>query len=225
MLTIAKLGGSDGASRSPSYYTSVVASGQEDYYAGRGEAPGEWIGQGAAELGLSGEVDADDLGALMAGRAPGSEAQLRRPFGERAVVGFDLTFSAPKSVSVLYGIGERGVPDAVRRAHDGAVAGALSYLEREACLARRGKGGACQVAGEGFVAGAFRHRTSRAGDPQLHTHAVVCNLTRGPEGRYSALDGRALYRQAKTAGYLYQAELRARLSGALGVEWGRSSGA
>ena len=101
MLTIAKLGGSDGASRSPTYYTSVVASGQEDYYAGRGEAPGEWIGQGAAELGLSGEVGADDLAALMAGRVPGSGEELRRPLGERAVVGFDLTFSAPKSVSVL----------------------------------------------------------------------------------------------------------------------------
>ena len=60
----------------------------------------------------------------------------------------------------------------------------------------------------------------RARATQLHTHAVVCNLTRGPEGRHSALDGRALYRQAKTAGYLYQAELRARLSGALKVEWG-----
>ncbi|MCA1697504.1 MAG: relaxase domain-containing protein [Actinobacteria bacterium] len=98
MLTIGKLGGSDGASRSPTYYTSVVASGREDYYAGQGEAPGEWVGHGAAELALSGEVEADDLAALMAGRRPRSGEQLRRPFGERAVVGFDLTLSAPKSV-------------------------------------------------------------------------------------------------------------------------------
>lgn len=220
MLTIGKLGGSDGAARNPSYYTSVVASGREDYYAGRGEAPGNWVGQGSAQLGLSGEVGEDDLAALMGGRRPGSSEQLRRPFGERAVVGFDLTFSAPKSVSVLYGLGDEGVSEAVRVAHDGAVGAALEYLEREACRARRGKGGLEQVPGEGFVAGAFRHRTSRAGDPQLHTHAVVCNLTRAPDGRYTALDGRALYHQAKTGGYLYQSELRARLSDALGLEWG-----
>ncbi len=219
MLTIGKLGGLDGASRSPSYYTSVVATGREDYYAGRGEAPGEWVGQGAAVLDLSGEVDADDLGALMEGRRPGSQDQLRRPFGERAVVGFDLTFSAPKSVSILYGAGDEQLSRAVREAHDGAVRAALGYMERAACRARRGHAGVERVAGEGFAAGAFRHRTSRARDPQLHTRAVVGNLTRGPDRRWTALDGRPLYHHAKTGGYLYQAELRARLSGSLGVEW------
>jgi conjugative relaxase-like TrwC/TraI family protein len=58
--------------------------------------------------------------------------------------------------------------------------------------------------GSGFVAAAFRHRTSRAGDPQLHTHVLVANMTRGADGRFSALDGQQLYAQAKTAGTLYQ---------------------
>jgi conjugative relaxase-like TrwC/TraI family protein len=70
-----------------------------------------------------------------------------------------------------------------------------AHLEREACRARRGAGGARQAVGEGFVAAAFRHRSSRAGDPLLHTHVVVANATRGPDGRWTALDGRELYRQ------------------------------
>lgn len=98
-----------------------------------------------------------------------------------------------------------------------AVGEALAYLERAACRARRGKGGVQRVRGR--VAAAFRHRTSRAGDPQLHTHVVVGNLTEGPDGRWTALDGRLFYKHAKTAGYLYQAALRAQLTERLGVRW------
>ena len=105
------------------------------------------------------------------------------------------------------------------RAHEAAVAEALGYLEREACRARRGRGGAVPVDGHGFVAAAFRHRSSRAGDPLLHTHVVVANATQGPDGRWTALDGRMLYRHAKTAGYLYQAALRAELIERLGLRW------
>ena len=76
-------------------------------------------------------------------------------------------------------------------------------------MARRGHGGAVLVRGRGFVAAAFRHRASRAGDPLLHTHVVIANVTQGPDGRWSALDGRLLYRHATAAGYLYQASLRA----------------
>ena len=64
----------------------------------------------------------------------------------------------------------------------------------------------------GLVAAAFRHRTSRAGDPQLHTHVLVANLGRGPDGRWSALDGRRLYAHARAASFVYQAVLRAELT-------------
>jgi conjugative relaxase-like TrwC/TraI family protein len=79
---------------------------------------------------------------------------------------------------------------------------------------------ACQVAGDGFVGAAFRHRSSRAGDPHLHTHVLVANMTRGPDGRWATLDGRHLYLPAKTAGYLYEANLRLELTRRLGVGWG-----
>ena len=95
---------------------------------------------------------------------------------------------------------------------------ALGYLEREAGEVRRGKDGRDRLPGGGFVAAAFRHRTSRAGDPQLHTHVLVANMTRGSDGRWSALDGRQLYLQAKTAGTLYQAALRDQLA-PLGLAW------
>ena len=80
--------------------------------------------------------------------------------------------------------------------------------------------GTVTIGGEGFVAAGFRHRTSRAGDPHLHTHVLVANLTRGTDGQWATLDARHLYLHAKTAGYLYEAHLRAELTHTLGVAWG-----
>jgi conjugative relaxase-like TrwC/TraI family protein len=135
------------------------------------------------------------------------------------VAGFDLTFSAPKSVSVVFGVGEAELRHSVRRAHDHAVVEALGYLERSAAAVRRGSGGLMVEQADGFVAAAFRHRTSRVGDPQLHTHVVVANLGRGVDGRWSALDGRRLYEHARAASFAYQAVLRAELTREIGVEW------
>ncbi len=123
MLSIGKLGG---GARSERYYIDAVARRREDYYTGAGEAPGQWLGQGADALELSGEVDADGLAALMHGRDPQSGAELRRTLREGSVTGFDLTFSAPKSVSVLYGAGSDAVSGQAREAHDRAVRQALA---------------------------------------------------------------------------------------------------
>jgi conjugative relaxase-like TrwC/TraI family protein len=137
--------------------------------------------------------------------------------------GLDLTFSAPKSVSVLYGLGSDEVAAQVRAGHEAAVAAALGYLERTAGHALRGHQGdgatARRVPTQGFIAAAFGHRSNRCGDPQLHTHVVVANMLLDESGRPSALDSRELYRQAKTAGFLYQAALRHELTSRLGVSW------
>jgi ATP-dependent exoDNAse (exonuclease V) alpha subunit len=122
-------------------------------------------------------------------------------------------------VSILFGIAESEVMREVIPAHEAAIAEAMGYLEREACGVRRGHAGAIAMSGQGFVAAAFRHRTSRAGDPLLHTHVVVGNVAQGEDGRWSALDGRLLYRHARTAGFLYQAVLRAELTERLQVRW------
>src|SRR5829696_6463939 len=184
-----------------------VASGVEDYYLGGPEHDGLWLGAGAAALGLRGAVGSEPLLRVLAGEHPATGAPLGRVLAERRP-GFDLTFSAPKSVSVLFGVGDDGLRAVLRDAHDRAVADALAYIEREAAVTRRGPGGVQQIAGNGFVAAAFRHRTSRAGDPQMHTHVLVANLTLGADGQWSTLDGRRIYAHAKTAGYLYEARRR-----------------
>jgi conjugative relaxase-like TrwC/TraI family protein len=202
------------------YYLDTVASGVEDYYTGAGEAPGQWVGRAAALLGLEGEVVGDDLHAVLASRHPDTGDRLTRAQGAPKVPGFDATFSAPKSVSLLFAIGSPEVSNEVRNAHDTAVDRALEVLEDETARARRGKGGLTQVGADGFVATAFRHRTSRAGDPQLHTHVLIANVVHCPDDdRWSALDARPLFGWAKTAGYLYEAQLRAELTRRLGVTW------
>src|SRR3954470_12522518 len=217
MLSLGKLAAGPDAGR---YYEEAVAHGREDYYPGEGEAPGRWIGAGSAGLGLSGTVEDGAVGRLLAGEDPRAGALLGRQIREGGVAGFDLTFKAPKSVSILFGISEPDLAGALREYHEAAVSDALGYLEREACRARRGHDGVIQVQGEGFVAAGFEHRSSRAGDPLLHTHVVVANRTRGPDGRWTALDARPLYRHAKTAGFLYQARIRHEVSERLGLEWG-----
>jgi conjugative relaxase-like TrwC/TraI family protein len=151
--------------RQSRYYEQQVAQGRDDYYSGRGEAPGRWTARGSEILGLVGEVDADGFMALMDGRHPQTGERLKRVGGRSKVAAFDLTFSAPKSVSVLFAVGERPLADALVQAHEAAVDAALGYLEREACRVRRGRGGVRREAGEGFVAAAYRHRMSRAEDP------------------------------------------------------------
>lgn len=212
MLSIGKL-----AAGQESYYLDSVASGIEDYYTGAGEAPGRWVGAAAQDLGLAGEVAAEDLRAVIAGLDPITGTRLAR--ANRKLPGFDLTFSAPKSVSVLWALATPATSAAVVEAHEAAVEAALGYLEREAAVVRRGRNGVHQLPASGLVAAAFRHRTSRAGDPQLHTHLVVANAGRGPDGRWGALDGRLLYGHARTAGFLYRAQLRHELTTRVDVSW------
>ncbi len=133
--------------------------------------------------------------------------------------GLDLTLSAPKSVSVLWALGSTSTTTAVAAAHDAAIAATVAFLERTAVKARTGHNGVGQVDGEGLIAAAFRHRTSRAGDPQLHTHVVVANATHCEDGSWRTLDARWIYGYARTAGFLYQAELRRQLTARLGVSW------
>jgi conjugative relaxase-like TrwC/TraI family protein len=135
--------------------------------------------------------------------------RLRASERDPKVAALDLTFSAPKSVSVLFAVAPREVAGELIACHEEAVGAALGYLEDEAVMVRRGSGGKHAERAEGLIAAAYRHRMSRALDPQLHTHVVVANLARGSDGRFTALHGAPLYRAAKTAGFLYQAHLRA----------------
>jgi conjugative relaxase-like TrwC/TraI family protein len=138
--------------------------------------------------------------------------------------GLDLTFSVPKSVSTLFALGDPQLVEQVRAAHRAAVEQTVQYLEGLCARAARGHHATGQpqrrIATNGWAAVAFEHRASRCGDPQLHTHVVVPNLVCGVDGRWSAWDTSAAYRQASTGGYLYQAVLRGELTRRLGVSWG-----
>ncbi len=208
-----------------SYYTDTVARGVEDYYAGHGEAPGKWVGSGSSATGLDGEVTAEDLALLFDGVHPGSGESLGALYNVRQgadrVTGWDLTFSAPKTVSALWATAGGEVGMAVREAHAAAVATGIDYLEEHAAFARQGKAGVRQVDTDGYVAAAFVHRSSRTGDPQLHTHVLVSGRVRCGDGVWRALDSRALHRQLKPAGMVYQAALRVELTARLGVKWDR----
>ncbi len=214
MLTITEL-------RDAEYVISSVALGLDEYYAGIGEAPGIWTGRFAPHLGLEGVVDAEDLRAVVEGHDPRSGADLLAGRRRRRVNVFDATFSAPKSVSLLWGLGRPGTADVVSRAHTEAVSVALSFLEDHAAVARQQtKGVRRRVATAGFAVAGFFHRTSREGDPQLHTHCLIANLVRRPDGSHVAFDANPLFDWAKAAGTVYQAELQRLLSQELRVAWG-----
>ena len=296
------------------YYIGEVATSAEDYYTGRGETAGRWVGSLAEEIGLRGEVDPDDFRAVLAGQGPftgeqlvhrkrsaaseTSEIRAERPFdvlqaasalgvsgqyvrrllqeGERyseqlAVAsdgqevpapkhyligersrgdvkesgpvpwtisgaelqrfaasrtekkfrpGYDLTLRPPKSVSVLWALGGNQIAGTVRDAHTAAVDQVVSYYEQHAVRARSPQSGR-RVETHGMLAAAFDHRTSRAGDPLLHTHVVTANMTRfdtdDEKGVWRAVESSALFDHAKAAGCLYQAHLRYELSRRLGV--------
>lgn len=213
MLSVARLKADRRA-----YYCDELAAGLEDYYLGIGEAPGHWVGRGAQILGLAGAlVDSEGFDAILDGRDPTTGTELAEH--SVRVLGYDATFCAPKSVSVLYGLGSPAVAAQVRAAHDAAVRAALAAYEDVACRARRGHAGAVVVEADGFVGAAFGHRTSRSGDPHLHTHVVLAHPVRYA-GRWTAMDGRRCFPCAKPVGHLYEAQLRAELTRRLGVEWG-----
>lgn len=222
-MSIAKLGCEQGRYYVDGAHGRVDAvdsiGGAEDYYGEGGAAPNAWIGAGARRLGMAGPVSSDELRWLLEGCHPGTRELLRKRLGPLTNAAIDLTFSAPKSVSVLFGVGGPAIEAAVRRAHDRAVEEALCYMDRHAAAVRRGRNGVRVLSAEGFVGAAFRHRTSRAGDPQLHTHVVVANMALGPDGRWTALDGRRIYAHAGVAGCLYQAVLRGELTRELGLAW------
>jgi conjugative relaxase-like TrwC/TraI family protein len=200
------------------YYTRELATDHEQYLSGHGESPGRWYGAGAASLGLEGEASPAGFQAMFEGRDPTTGELLGRPHGRNAVPAFDVVLRPTKSVSILYGLGDPATGRAVLRAHHAGLAEAVAYLDGH-LGARRGHGGVQHVSGQGLLAVGFDHRTSREGDPLLHTHLVIANRVQGPDGRWTALDGRDLYRHRLAADAIYRATYQRELVRTLGVEW------
>jgi conjugative relaxase-like TrwC/TraI family protein len=148
-----------------------------------------------------------------------SRAPLGRPFGDRkgAVAGYDLTYSAPKSLSVMWALTQ---DERLVHAHDTAVAAAMRHLERFGSTMRiRAANGRLHPDSQGLIFASFRQTTSRADDPQIHTHVVVSNKVQNDDGRWYALDAQYLMKHARVAGAIYQSVLRNELAHELGVAW------
>jgi conjugative relaxase-like TrwC/TraI family protein len=241
MLTIAKL-----SRWSINYYNDTAKAvgraatdaqkaggGLGEYYTEHDTRTPVWLCAGdthtAAQLvGLTdiqragGEADTEVVARwLDDGVAPNGE--YGRAFGTHGVHGFDLTFCAPKSVSLIRALRADGVADkAVAAAHATAISEAMEYLAVHAGYTRTHN----PVTGEkdlvrlpGLVAIAYQHETSRAGDPHLHTHVIVPNRQARRDGQLVSIDGTSLYHEARAAGVIYQATLRRELHRLLGVEW------
>ena len=203
------------------YYTGTAG----DREAARAKAAehrraSEWYGQAAKALGLAGKtVSAAVFERLLQGHVPGTDIRLgrKRDGKHEHRPGFDITFSAPKSVSLAALLPTRKHPRgdrAVLRCHDEAVKATLEWIE-ETLLQTRGydpeTGRRPRVTGHGMAAALFRHVASRNLDPQLHTHAVVANMTRDAEGRWKSIEPTQLHRNAVLIGTYYRDQLARRL--------------
>ena len=205
--------------RTGRYYLADLSRSPEGALTPEGGWP-QWIGPGAARLGLVGPVDPSQFTLALSGRHPTSGRPLVARQGR--IAGYDLTFAAPKSVSVLAGLADPVTATAVVAAHREAVEAAMSYVADRAVAVRRGSGDDRVVEpADHVLAVGFTHRVSRALDPHLHSHVVVANVARVPDGRWTGLDSRGLFAHAAAAGQRYDAELRHRLGRRLGLGWCR----
>lgn len=150
------------------------------------------------------------------------ESEEHRAGDRHAVAGFDLTFSAPKSVSVLWALADADTQARIVEAHHAAVRETLELLERHVAATRVGKDGVTQADVAGLIAAAFDHWDSRANDPQLHTHVVVSNRVKTLiDSVWRTLDGKPLYDAVVALSAHYDVVLRDRLTGTFGLAWER----
>jgi conjugative relaxase-like TrwC/TraI family protein len=297
------------------YWLDQIAKDREQYFSGKGESPGRFVGEAAATSGLHGEATAEQVRAMFRGLDPAtgeqrctplwradprsklSAAPLLAKLKERAaaqgveqldtlatskalagdvrsvqaagkpgasgrvkvetiervsrkvlgidphtlygehfdrawqhkgkridarVAAFDHCFSSPKSVSLLAAAGDQRVRRELAAGRAEALTLAVGYLERHGIGVRRDHNGTDRYPATGGLLGvAFEHRMSRAGDPDAHTHVLVQNAARGPDGRWTALDSDRLYAHLMAADHLYLAAERAALTERLGVRWTR----
>lgn len=196
------------------YYQKLA---QEDYYLNGGEPPGKWLGKGAERLGLMGQVESEQLRNVFEGFDSQDRKLVQNAGKDNRQPGWDLTFSAPKSVSVLWSQGTRAEQMATQDAHDAAVQSTLRFIEEHFAFSRLGKRGAEQVSAD-LVIAAFEHSCSRALDPQLHTHCLVMNLGVDELGAVRSILSRPLYEAKMLAGAFYRCQLGHELKLRLGVE-------
>lgn len=223
MLTISK---ALSAGQAQTYHSQEFTSEEQNYWSQDRRAHSEWQGKLAEDWDLTGPVGAEHFARLSEGQHPGTGEQMvkhqtartyENEYGREITstehrAGWDATFSAPKSVSLTALVGG---DDRIREAHRESVRVALGELERYT-QARMGNIRAPETTGK-FIAATFEHDTARPVDgyaaPQLHTHAVVFNVTVRENGQTRALQERSLFQSQHYVTSVYRSELAARLQG------------
>ena len=199
------------ASTSAAYYLKA------DYYLGGSSNVGWWHGVGAALLGYSGQILADELRNAFAGRTPdGATSLVQVQPDKKRQPAWDITFSAPKSVSVLWSVLDGAQRSRIEALLMKATARAVDYLDAEALKTRRGKDGWRVESAKGVYA-LCPHATSRAFDPQLHVHALAMNLCNRDDGTTGTIKSEDLYWHKMAAGALFRLELAHLLQCELGL--------
>jgi conjugative relaxase-like TrwC/TraI family protein len=205
------------AARNADYYARLAKAG---YYTNAPEEPGKWYGKGAECLGLSGQIQEQDFRRIFEGFHPEDRRRLVQNAGSAdRRNAYDLTFTVPKSVSAFWAISDhenRGKIEAIKAE---ALRRTLD-LGSKYVVTRTGRGGEhrepCSL-----VFALFSHSTSRAEEPNLHTHAVLMNLGVRGDGKTSALDVAEIYRLKMTLGALYRSELARGMKEEFGVRFER----
>ena len=203
---------------------AVAGQSVTDYYATTGNPPGRWLGRGLDALGCvdapvapSSRVDERKLAAVFwDGVDPVTGEPIGRPL---KVAGYDLTFTAPKSASVLWALGDEPIRRMVAAAHEAAVRQALGFVETSVLRTQVGAGGVRQIRTRGMVAAGFDHWDSRAGDPDLHTHVILANRVQGIDGVWRSVDGTTIHQAAVAVSELYDALLSGEVARRLPVSW------
>ncbi|PFG43759.1 DNA primase catalytic core [Isoptericola jiangsuensis] len=211
--------------------TGPATSGAIGYYTHPGTPAGVWVGSAVPDLGLAigdgatreqAERQFSRFAHPVAGTPLGAPPrQLHTARAQESpdqVSGFDLTFSIPKSVSVIWGVADRDTQAAIMTAHRDAITRTLDWFETEVASTRQGRAGVASASMRGVIAIAYDHFETRDGDPHLHTHVALANRVRRTfDGKWLTLDGRTVYRSAVAMSELHQNALLDLLHERLGM--------
>ncbi len=192
----------------------------EDYYSQGSEAtPSRWVGSAAEALALSGPVDREDHLRTLQGFDPRTGDALVQKAGENRRYAIDLTFSAPKSVSIAWAVGTEEVKRGIEAAQDRAVEKTLAFIEEKFALGRRGsaKEGTITKEQVNLLAAVYRHGSSRELDPQIHSHAMLQNLGLRSDRTWGALNEKEIFEWKLALGAVYRAELASEINKNLGI--------
>jgi len=207
MMSISQISSAGAAG---SYYQS------DNYYAKDGQdGQGIWSGQAAAALDLDGKaVSPEEFEKILSGEIPNGQKLYRVVDGEKKhIAGYDITFSAPKSVSIM-ALTVASDKSEWHEAHDKAVAATLEWVEDNALQTRKydkAKKEQVAVGDQKMLVATFKHDISRNEDPQLHTHCVIANACLDNDGKFRSVHSRALFDNKMLIGEIYRSELKANI--------------